>query len=407
MPTTRQGLSFAAIEQLIAHHVADAMTAYKASRNSAVGLDAAYETTWKELKQMMIDEYCSRNEVHQMENELWNLSAKGTDIGLTDDIQGNVTSSKPTRIQEAIRMAHDLMDQDITGVNVRSWKIRTMVIIMEVDELVGDICTCDEFLTIQGDRSESRLNIIACIKTQKYIQKGCHVHLSHIKEKKSEEKSEEKRLKDVPVVRDFLEVFPEDLPGLPPTRKVEFQIDLVPGATPVARAPYRLAHLEMQELSSQLQELADKGFILPSSSPWEDSVLFAKKKDGYFRICFDYCELNKLTLKNRYPLPRIDDLFNQLQGSSVYSKIDLRSGYHQLWVRDEDILKTAFRTRYDHYEFQVMPFGLSNAPAVFMDLMNRVCKPYLDKFVIVFIDDILIYSRSKVEHEEHVKLILE
>ncbi|GJR09468.1 putative reverse transcriptase domain-containing protein [Tanacetum coccineum] len=163
----------------------------------------------------------------------------------------------------------------------------------------------------------------------------------------------------------------------------------------------------LKELSKQLKELSDKGFIRPSSSPWGALVLFVKKKDGSFRMCIDYRELNKLTVKNRYPLPRIDDLFDQLQGSSVYSKIDLRSGYHQLRVREEDILKTAFRTRYDHYEFQVMPFGLTNAPAVFMDLMNRVCKPYLDKFVIVFIDDILIYSKNKQEHEEHLKLILE
>ncbi|GKD59583.1 putative reverse transcriptase domain-containing protein [Tanacetum coccineum] len=169
------------------------------------------------------------------------------------------------------------------------------------------------------------------------------------------------------------EVFLEDLPGLPPVRQVEFQIDLIPGAAPVARTPYRLAPLEMQELSNQLQELADRGFIRPSTSPWGAPVLFVKKKDGSFRMCIDYRELNKLTIKNRYPLPRIDDLFDQLQGSSVYSKIDLRSGYHQLRVRDEDIPKTAFRTRYRHYEFQVMPFGLTNAPAVFMDLMNRVC----------------------------------
>ncbi|GJS90880.1 putative reverse transcriptase domain-containing protein [Tanacetum coccineum] len=202
-------------------------------------------------------------------------------------------------------------------------------------------------------------------------------------------------------------LFPEDLPGLPPTRQVEFQIDLVPGAAPVARAPYRLAPSEMKELSEQLKELSDKGFIRPSSSPWGAPVLFVKKKDGSFRMCIDYRELNKLTVKNRYPLPRIDDLFDQLQGSSVYSKIDLRSGYHQLRVREEDIPKTAFRTRYGHYEFQVMPFGLTNAPAVFMDLMNRVCKPYLDKFMIVFIDDILIYSKNKQEHEEHLKLILE
>ncbi|GJR59867.1 putative reverse transcriptase domain-containing protein [Tanacetum coccineum] len=211
-------------------------------------------------------------------------------------------------------------------------------------------------------------------------------------------KSDEKRLEDILVVREFPEVFPEDLPGLPPVRQVEFQIDLIPGAAPVARAPYKLAPLEMQELSDQLQELADQGFIRPCTSPWGTPVLFVKKKDGSFRMCIDYRELNKLTVKNRYPLPRIDDLFDQLQGLSVYLKIDLRSGYHQLGVRYEDIHKTAFRIRYGQYEFQVIPFGLTNAPAVFMDLMNRVCKPYLDKFVIVFIDDIIIYSRNKEEH---------
>ncbi|GJX30750.1 putative reverse transcriptase domain-containing protein [Tanacetum coccineum] len=210
---------------------------------------------------------------------------------------------------------------------------------------------------------------------------------------KAEDKSKEKQLEEVPIVQDFPEVFPEDLSGIPPTRQVEFEIDLIPGAAPVARAPYQLAPSEMK--------------IRPSSSPWGAPVLFVKKKDGSFRMCIDYRELNKLTVKNRYPLPRIDDLFDQLQGSSVYSKIDLRSGYHQLRVREEDISKTAFRTRYGHYEFQVMPFGLTNAPAVFMDLMNRVCKPYLDKFVIVFIDDILIYSKNKKEHEEHLKQILE
>ncbi|GJX80031.1 putative reverse transcriptase domain-containing protein [Tanacetum coccineum] len=165
---------------------------------------------------------------------------------------------------------------------------------------------------------------------------------------------------------------PDDLPGLPPARQVEFQIDLVPG------------------------------FIRPSSSPWGAPVLFVQKKDGSFRICINYRELNKLIVKNRYPLLRIEDLFDQLQGSRVYSKIDLRSGYHQLRVREEDIPKTAFMTRYGHYEFQVMLFGLTNAPAVFMDLMNRVCKPYLDRFVIVFIDNILIYPKSRKEHEGHL-----
>ncbi|GJX99636.1 putative reverse transcriptase domain-containing protein [Tanacetum coccineum] len=195
-----------------------------------------------------------------------------------------------------------------------------------------------------------------------------------------EKKSDEKRLEVIPVVKEFPDVFPEDLPGLPPVR---------------------------QELSNQLQELTDQGFIRPSTSPWGAPVLFVKKKDGSFRMCIDYREWNKLTIKNRYPLPMIDDLFDQLQGSSVYSKIDLISGYHQLTVREEDIPKTAFRTRYGHYEFHVMPFGLTNAPAVFMDLMNRVCKPYLDKFIIVFIDDILIYSRNEEEHANHLRIILE
>ncbi|GJY71008.1 putative reverse transcriptase domain-containing protein [Tanacetum coccineum] len=204
-------------------------------------------------------------------------------------------------------------------------------------------------------------------KNGRYISRGCQVFMIQVMEKKSDEK----KLEDIPVVKEFPDVFPEDLPGLPPVRQVEFQIDLIPRAAPVARTPYRLAPSEMQELSNQLQELTDRGFIRPSTSPWGAPVLFVKKKDGSFRMCIDYRELNKLTIKNRYPLPRIDDLFDQLQGSSVYLKIDLRSGYHQLRVREEDIPKTAFRTRYRHYEFQVMPFGLTNAPAVFMDLMNR------------------------------------
>ncbi|GKE27894.1 putative reverse transcriptase domain-containing protein, partial [Tanacetum coccineum] len=224
--------------------------------------------------------------------------------------------------------------------------------------------------------------VIVCDEKIKYIERGCPIFLAQVTKKEIKDKSEEKRLEDVPIVRDFPEVFPEDLSGLPPTRQVEFQIDLVPGAAPVAQAPYRLAPSELQELSTQLQELSDKGFIRPSSSPWGAPVLFVKKKYGSFRICIDY-------------------------RSRVYSKIDLRSGYHQLRVREEEIPKTAFRTRYGHYEFQVTPFGLTNAPAIFMDLMNRVCKPYLDKFLIVFIDDILIYSKSKEEHAEHLKLILE
>ena len=156
-----------------------------------------------------------------------------------------------------------------------------------------------------------------------------------------------------------------------------------------------------------MQDLVDRGFIRPSVSPWGAPVLFVKKKDGSLRLCVDYCQLNKVTIKNKYPLPRIDDLFDQLQGASVFSKIDLRSGYHQLKIKEADIPKTAFRTHYGHYEFLVMPFGLTNAPAVFMDLMNRVFRPYLDKFVIVFIDDILVYSSSSDDHEKHLKIVLQ
>ncbi|GJW89367.1 putative reverse transcriptase domain-containing protein [Tanacetum coccineum] len=220
-------------------------------------------------------------------------------------------------------------------------------------------------------------------------------------------KADEKKLDDIQIVRDFSEVFPDDLSGLPPVRELEFRVDLIPGASPVVKSPYRLAPSEMLELSNQLKELQEKGFIRPSHSPWGAPVLFVKKKDGAMRMCIDYKELNKLTIKNRYPLPRIDDLFDQLQGACCFSKIDLRSGYHQLRVREEDIPKTAFRTRYGHFEFTVMPFGMTNAPAIFIDLMNRVCKPYLDKFVIVFIDDILIYSKSEEEHEVHLKTILD
>ncbi|KAF5823820.1 putative nucleotidyltransferase, Ribonuclease H [Helianthus annuus] len=260
-----------------------------------------------------------------------------------------------------------------------------------------------EPLEVQGDKSGAVVGIISFLKAQKCLRKGHTTILALV----TDASTKEKRIEDIPVVRDFPQVFPEDLPGLPPHRQVEFQIELAPGAAPIARAPYRLAPTELEELSKQLQELLDKGFIHPSSSPWGAPVLFVKKKDGTFRMCIDYHELNKVTVKNRYPLPRIDDLFDQLQGSSYYSKIDLRSGYHQLRVRDEDVSKTAFRTRYGHYEFLVMPFGLTNAPAVFMDLINRVCKPYLDKFVIVFIDNILIYSKSQEEHEQHLRLILE
>ncbi|KAJ9567767.1 LOW QUALITY PROTEIN: hypothetical protein OSB04_003733 [Centaurea solstitialis] len=259
-----------------------------------------------------------------------------------------------------------------------------------------------EMITVYGDKKKGTNTTISMIKARKCLAKGCTSYLAYV----IDTKLEKKEVADVDVVREFPDVFPEDLPGLPPERQVEFHIDLTPGAAPIARAPYRLASTEMKEMMTQLQELSEKGFIRPSSSPWGAPVLFVKKKDGSMRMCIDYHELNKVTVKNRYPLPRIDDLFDQLQGAGCFSKIDLRSGYHQVRVKEDDVPKTAFRTRYGHYEFLVMPFGLTNAPAVFMDLMNRVCRPFLDKSVIVFIDDILVYSKDEAEHERHLREVL-
>ncbi|KAI3821446.1 hypothetical protein L1987_09014 [Smallanthus sonchifolius] len=517
-----------------------------------LGRETAYQLSWEDLKNMMIEEYCPRNELQKIETEMWNLQMIGDDVagytdrfnelailvphmvtpehkrverylrGLAPQIHSMVTSSNPIDAKSATTLAFKLRDDAVrnesfvrkenkggrsgekrkwmgnssnksgkqgfkkqgtvkafaantmerkeydrglprckkcgnhhTGESLQEgfsqveesdersgtwegicdgckgstpgpehrhcidllpvelgsfdivigmdWLSKKRVEIVCFEKIVRIPLPSGEILPIQGERCRMMLKTINCMKAHKYLRKGYCAFLAHIVEKKPEER----RLDDIPIVRDYSEVFPEDLPGLQPSRQVEFRIDLVPGAAPVARAPYRLAPSEMQELSSQLQELLDKGFIRPSFSPWGAPVLFVKKKNGTFRMCIDYRELNKLTIKNRYPLPRIDDLFDQLQGSSFYSKIDLRSGYHQLKIQEEDIPKTAFRTRYGHYEFLVMPFGLTNAPAIFMDLMNRVCKPYLDKFVIVFIDDILIYSRTKEEHAHHLKLILE
>ena len=197
------------------------------------------------------------------------------------------------------------------------------------------------------------------------------------------------------VVCEYVNVFPDELPRLPPHRNVDFGIELHPGTSPISMTPHRMAPVELQELRVQLQELLDKGFIRPSTSPWGAPVLFAKKKDKTLRLPIDYRQLNRVTIKNRYPLPRIDDLFDQLRGARVYSKIDLRTGYHQLRVRDIDIPKTTFKTRYGHFEFMVMPFRLTNAPAAFMDLIHRIFQPYLDQFFVVFVDDILIYSQSE------------
>ena len=234
------------------------------------------------------------------------------------------------------------------------------------------------------------------------MRKGCETFLALILDSKRGQVDVEK----IPVVREFPDVFPEELPGIPLEREVDLAIEIVPGTVPMSRAPYRMAPTELKELKSQLQELLDKGFIRPSVSPWGAPVLFVKKKDGTLRMCIDYRQINKVTVKNKYPLPRIEDLFDQLKGAGAFSKIDLRSGYYQLRVKEGDVPKTAF-SRYGHYEFLVMPFGLTNAPAACMDLMNRVFRPYVDQFVLVFIDDILVYSKDAQEHEQHLRIVLE
>jgi hypothetical protein len=198
-------------------------------------------------------------------------------------------------------------------------------------------------------------------------------------------------LEDIPVARKYPDVFPDDLPGKPPDRDVEFSIELQPGMTPISRHLYKMTPKELAELKVQLNKLRDKGFIRPSSSPWGCPALFVKKKDQSLRLCVDYRPLNAVTIKNKYPLPCIDILFDQLAGARVFFKVDLRLGYHQIKICPEDVPKTAFSTRYGLYEYLVMSFGLTNAPAYFMYLMNSVFMPELDKFVVVFIDDILIY----------------
>jgi hypothetical protein len=211
----------------------------------------------------------------------------------------------------------------------------------------------------------------------------------------------------IPVVCEYLDVFPDELPGMPPDGDIKFAIELQPGTAPISKRPYKMPPVELAELKKQIQELLDKGFIRPSISPWGCPALFMKKKDESLRLCVDYRPLNAVTIKNKYPLPRIDVLFDQLVGAKVFSKIDLRSGYHQIKIRASDIPKTTFSTRYVLYEYFVMSFGLTNAPTYFMYLMNSVFMLELDKFVVVFIDDILLYSKSEDKHTKHLHTVLQ
>ncbi|GJT44899.1 putative reverse transcriptase domain-containing protein [Tanacetum coccineum] len=412
-----------------------------------IGIEEAYKIPWSELKKLLIKKYCPRTEVKKMEDEFYNLTVKGNDLktyirrfqelavlcptmvpnseklmevfigGLPKSIEGNVTASKPQTLEEAITITQRTFTNNNNYQNNRNnnssrnndhqqqQNRRPESVRAYAAALTENSRSSDQELQKQRasywKQPAASVSNLSCLWRELALQKSVLKSKQQCPQKSILAEGQERspRLErgygfDVVIGMDWLSKYHARI--ICDEKVVHIPIDgetlIIRGAAPVARAPYRLAPSEMQELSDQLQELADRGFIRPSTSPWGAPVLFVKKKDRSFRMCIDYRELNKLTVKNRYPLPRIDDLFDQLQGSSTYSKIDLRSGYHQLRVRDEDIPKTAFRTRYRHYEFQVMPFGLTNAPAVFMDL---------------FIDDILIYSRNKEEHTDHLRIILE
>nr|GEU89576.1 transposon Ty3-G Gag-Pol polyprotein [Tanacetum cinerariifolium] len=336
-----------------------------------VGPDGAYAMTWVDLKKKMTNKYCPTGEIKKLKSELWNLRVKSNDVGrlnarlrtkeklmtLSEAMKANSNNRTRGKLQAGLTL-HDLVKRNHTeGLNLYalSATISTMVHVPRNTTSATKFAT---LLVIVGDspkfknnnRGTQGGNATALAKVYAVGRAGTNpdsnvvteVHTkripclpgTHYYEGDGRQVGET-RLEDVPIVQNFLEVFLKDLSGLPPTQKVELQIDKIPGSAPVTRAPYRLASSEMKELSDQLKVLSKKGFIRPSSSPWGAPVLFLKKKDGSFRMSIDYRELNKLTVKNHYPLPRIDDLFDQLQGSSVYSKIDLRSGYHQLRVREE------------------------------------------------------------------------
>ena len=235
------------------------------------------------------------------------------------------------------------------------------------------------------------------------ILKWCLYHIVRIKDLESEIPPFE----SVPVVRDFPKLFPDDLPRVSPKEEIDFIIDLLPKTKTILIPPYRMALDKLQEYKIQLKYLLDKAFIRPSISLCGGQVLYVKKKDGSLRMCIYYHQLNKVTINKKYPIPIVDDSFDQLEVEIYFSKIDLRSGYFQLRVRGEDIPKMAYGTRYGHTEFLLMSFGLPNSPTTFMNLMNRVFRDYLDSFVIVFINDILVYSKSEDEHMNHFGVVLQ
>jgi hypothetical protein len=288
-------------------------------------------------------------------------------------------------------------------INFGSLVIRTTLLILGLDSV--DIILGTDWLS----RHQAVLDIVAraieihsptCGETTLYLpNQGCTCSCAFT--------MIESPVERIPVVCEYLDVFPDELPGMPPDRDIEFAIELQPRTAPISKRPYRMPPAELAELKKQLQELLDKEFIHPSTSPWGCPALFVKKKDESLRLCVDYRPLNAVTIKNKYPLPRIDVLFDQLVGAKEFSKIDLRSGYHQIKIRASDIPKTAFSTRYGLYEYLVMSFGLTNAPAYFMYLLNSIFMPELDKFVVVFIDDILVYSKNEAEHTKHLHTVLQ
>jgi hypothetical protein len=265
------------------------------------------------------------------------------------------------------------------------------------------LCVDDEGrpIKIQGVQRNVSLCFISTMKVKRCLRQGCRLYVVEaVNERKGPS------LYQYPVLSEFQDVFPNELPGLPPKRELDFTIEIKPGAEPIYKTLYRMTAPKLCELQMQLKELLDLGLIRPSVSPWGAPVIFVKKKDGSLRMCIDYRDLNHATVKNRYLMPQIDDLFDQMKGAAVFSKIDLRLGYHQLRIKEGDIPKMTFRTQFGHYEFVVVPFRLTNAPVVFMSLMNGIFRKYLDRFVQVFLDDILIYSKNEREHEEHLKIVL-
>ncbi|KAL2243565.1 UNVERIFIED_CONTAM: Retrovirus-related Pol polyprotein from transposon [Sesamum indicum] len=321
-----------------------------------------------------------------------------------------------TRVNTVVRSCPMVVEGVTLYANLVVIDLREFDIILEMDWLASNHalvdCQAKEVMdeingqmktVIVGERRVIPKCLISAVTAFNLIKEGCEAYLASVHDTMKVSPG----VLDVPVVREFPDVFPDELPRLPPHREVDFEIDTIHRAAPISIAPHRMAPSELKELKKQFEDLLDKGFIQLSISPWGAPVLFVKKKDGSIRLCVDYRQLNRITIKNKYLLPWIDNLLDQLKGATVFSKIDLRSGYWQLQIEENSIPKTAFRTRYGHYEFVIMPFGLTNAPAAFMDLMNKTLQPFLDQFVIVFIDDILIYSSSPEEHEQHLRTILQ